>query len=49
MECESRDPFKANKSYSRDLDKIDDKLLNRANEIYEELKRHKIKLKMTKE
>lgn len=47
MECEPRKPFKANKTYTTDLDMVDDKLLNRANEIYEKLIHHKIMMLRT--
>jgi hypothetical protein len=44
MENEPTEPYKGNKSYTADLDKINDKLLIRANEIHEKLKQHKIKI-----
>jgi hypothetical protein len=44
MESVPAEPYKGNKSYTKDLDKIDGILLNRANEIYEKLKLHKIKI-----
>jgi hypothetical protein len=44
MENEPTEPYKGNKSYTADLNKINDKLLIRANEIYDKLKLHKIKM-----